>query len=115
MVTERWKIYWANLDPAQGSEQAGRRPVLVISADEVNVLHQVTILPFTSVKDAGRKIRCNEVAFSPMETGLGKDSILLAHQIRTVDKSRLESVAGKITDPTKKAAIIAALKVQLGL
>ena len=115
MVTERWKIYWANLDPAQGSEQAGRRPVLVISADEVNVLHQVTILLFTSVKDAGRKIRCNEVAFSSMETGLGKDSILLAHQIRTVDKSRLESVAGKITDPTKKAAIIAALKVQLGL
>ena len=33
----------------------------------------------------------------------------------TVDKSRLESVAGKITDPTKKAAIIAALKIQLGL
>ena len=115
MVTERWKIYWANLDPIQGSEQAGRRPVLVISADEVNVLHQVTILPFTRVKDAGRKIRRNEVAFSPMETGLGKDSILLAHQIRTVDKSRLESEAGKITDPTKKAAIIAALKVQLGL
>ena len=115
MVIERWTIYWANLDPVQGSEQAGKRPVLVVSADEANVLHQVTILPFTSVKGPGRKIRRNEVGLSHAETGLGKDSILLAHQIRTIDKSRLESEAGKITDPTKKAAVIAAIKVQLGL
>lgn len=115
MVIERWTIYWANLDPVQGSEQAGKRPVLVVSAEEANVLHQVTILPFTSVKDPGRKIRRNEVGLSHAETGLEKDSILLAHQIRTVDKNRLESEAGKISDPTKKAAVIAAIKVQLGL
>ena len=70
---------------------------------------------FTSVKDPGRKIRRNEVGLSHAETGLEKDSILLAHQIRTVDKNRLESEAGKISDPTKKAAVIAAIKVQLGL
>ena len=114
MVIERWTIY-SCLDPAKGSEQAGKRPVVVISADEVNVLHQVTVLPFTSIKDSRRKIRRNEVAFSKTETGLEQDSIVLAHQIRTVDKTRLEKVAGKIADPAKKAAVIEAIKVQLGL
>ena len=33
----RGDIRWANLDPVQGSEQAGRRPVLVMSRDLFNV------------------------------------------------------------------------------
>ena len=32
----RGEIYWADLDPTQGSEQAGRRPVLVLSEDVFN-------------------------------------------------------------------------------
>lgn len=32
----RGEIYWAKLDPTVGSEQAGRRPVLVVSNDIFN-------------------------------------------------------------------------------
>lgn len=32
----RGEIRWANLDPVQGSEQAGRRPVLILSRDLFN-------------------------------------------------------------------------------
>ena len=33
MSVQRGEIYFVNLNPVQGREQAGRRPVLVISAD----------------------------------------------------------------------------------
>jgi mRNA interferase MazF len=115
VVIERWTIYWANLDPTQGSEQAGNRPVLVVSADEVNVLHQVSVLPLTSLKDAQRKIRKNEALLLAAESGLSRDAIVLAHQVRTLDKSRLESIAGNITSAQTKERVLAAIRVQFGM
>ena len=32
----RGEIYWANLDPTLGSEQAGRKPVVIVSHDVFN-------------------------------------------------------------------------------
>jgi mRNA interferase MazF len=32
----QWHVFLASLDPSQGSEQAGKRPVLVISKEEIN-------------------------------------------------------------------------------
>ena len=96
MVDFQWGIYWASLDPVKGSEQSGRRPVLVISAEEANsVLPVVTIMAVTSVK-AGRRVYPTEVLLPVGETGLGKDSIAMAHQIRAIAKERLEEKAGEI-------------------
>ena len=114
-MVAQWKIYWAVLDPAQGSEQAGRRPVLVISADAVNVLNTVTVLPLTSLKSTHRKIRANEVLLAKQVTGLDRASIGLGHQIRTVDKARLESAAGEIKDEQTRQLLREAVKVQLAL
>jgi mRNA interferase MazF len=51
MVNVQWAVYWAQLDPIEGMEQAGLRPVLVISVDEVNSnIPIVTVLPLTSLK-----------------------------------------------------------------
>ena len=36
MNIQRSQIYFVNLDPTQGREQAGARPVLVVSIDEIN-------------------------------------------------------------------------------
>ena len=38
MAIERGEIYFVNLNPTQGCEQAGQRPVLVLSIDEINRL-----------------------------------------------------------------------------
>jgi mRNA interferase MazF len=115
MVIERWSIYWADLNPTKGSEQSGRRPVLVISADEVNVLNQVSVIPLTSLKNPQRRIRMNEALLLTAETKLDRDAIALIHQIRTLDKIRLESVAGIVASAATQERIIAALKIQLGL
>ncbi|NHM28251.1 type II toxin-antitoxin system PemK/MazF family toxin [Desulfofundulus sp. TPOSR] len=73
MVTYRWRIFWVSLDPVAGSEQGGKRPALVVSAEEVNQsLPVVTILPITSFKP-GRKVYATEVFLSKEISGLPKD------------------------------------------
>ena len=80
-----FNIYWANLNPSVGREQAGHRPVLIISNDIENLMDIVTVIPITSRKP-GRRIYPNEVLF-----GLnGKEAILLCHQVRTISKKRIE-------------------------
>ena len=38
MTVQRGEIYFVNLNPVQGREQAGQRPVLVLSIDAINRL-----------------------------------------------------------------------------
>jgi mRNA interferase MazF len=81
----QYDIYLADLNPTLGSEQAGKRPVLIISNNYENLLDVVTIIPITSLKD-GRKIYPNELL---LKHELEKPSILLCQQIRTISKHRL--------------------------
>ncbi len=77
-------IYWADLNPVVGREQAGHRPVLVVSNDVENLMDNVTIVPVTSRKQ-GRIVYPNEVLI----TLDSRESILLCHQVRTISKKRL--------------------------
>ena len=85
MKSMHFDIYWANLNPAMGREQAGHRPVVVISNDIENQMDIVTIVPITSRKK-GRKIYPNEVGMLLNN----KEAILLCHQVRTISKKRLD-------------------------
>jgi mRNA interferase MazF len=115
MVNYQWGIYWADLNPTKGSEQSGTRHVLVISAEEVNVsLPVVTILALTSVKP-GRMVYSIEVLLEANETGLSKDSIVMAHQIRSISKERLTGKCGQIESEEIKKKIRAAIKIYLDL
>lgn len=107
----QWNIFWADLDPSKGSEQAGKRPVLVISAEEANqVLPIVSVMAITSLKE-GRKVYPIEVSLRTEDTGLTKDSIVMAHQVRAISKDRLEGKCGEIKDEEVKEQIRKALKV----
>lgn len=112
----QWHIFMAGLDPTRGSEQAGRRPVLVVSRDSVNqLLPVVNIVPVTSRKSTERVIYPNEVLLPAGVAGLSVDSIALCYQIRTLDKSRLERDLGEITQSDLKQRIMQALRFQLEL
>src|SRR3972149_5638513 len=94
----KWHIFLANLDPVIGSEQGKTRPVLVISEEEINqILPVVNVLPITSRKP-DRKIYPNEYLISTKISGLPRESIVLCHQIRTLDKKRLSKEIGEIKD-----------------
>ena len=115
MKVKRWSIYRANLDPVIGSEQGKSRPVLVISDDEINnLLNIVNVIPITTRKKQ-RQVYPNEVLLPANSFGLSNESIVLCHQIRTIDKQRLSMMYGVIINAKKQVEIIEALCFQLGI
>ena len=112
----QWRIFLANLNPTKGSEQAGKRPVLVISQEQINqLLPVVNVIPLTSLKSSSRTIYPNEVLLPAGVAGLKKDSIALCYQIRTLDKNRLERDFGELADEELRLEILNALKFQLDM
>ncbi len=97
-MVKKWTLYWTSLDLTIGSEQAGIRPALIISNDNVNeILPVVTVIPVSSMKDTGR-IYPTEVYLPLEKSSLLKDSIVMVHQIRTISKERLGKLCGSIDD-----------------
>jgi len=95
-----FSIYWADLNPAIGREQAGYRPVLVVSNNIENQMEIVTVIPITSRKK-GRRIYPNEVLINLQN----KEAILLCHQIRTISKKRLNKKMIVLDDKLKSRVI----------
>jgi len=115
MVEYQWNIFWVYLESGKGSEQSGKRPVLVISAEEVNrYLPVVGIISLTSYKE-GRKIYPTEVLLGASETGLTKDSIAMAHQVRVISKERLENVCGNINSSALREKIRSVVRKYLDI
>ena len=112
----KWGIFFADLDPVIGSEQQGKRPVLVISDEDFNSLMPVvTVLPLTSLKE-GRRVYPNEVLLKAgKDNGLTQDSLVLAYQIRTISKSRLRDLICYINEYSIQEAINETLRVHLDL
>lgn len=109
-MVNKWEIYYCNLNPTQGSEQQGIRPVLVISNDVVNHLLPVsTVLTLSSIKP-GDKIYPTEIELPAKLTGLPKDSVAMVQQIRTVAHSRLDNKAGEIIDSSLQDLVKVALR-----
>jgi mRNA interferase MazF len=83
---KRGEVYWADLAPRSGSEQRGRRPVVVISHDAFNQTpgwRSIIVVPLsTSVAQAGRGP--SAVWLSQGAAGLSQDSVALCHQVTTI-------------------------------
>lgn len=111
LTVSRGEIYYADLSPVIGSEQGGVRPVVIIQNDIGNKHAPTTIIaPITS--QMHKKPLPTHIAFCGC--GLPKDSIILAEQIRTIDKRRLKEKVG-VLPPEKIEAVDMAVKVSLGL
>jgi mRNA interferase MazF len=112
-VCSRGEIYLADLSPVVGSEQGGRRPVLIIQNDVGNrYAPTVIIAPLTT--SLARKDYPTSVFVKQGQAGLDKDSVVLLNQIRTIDKTRLEHRFGELVDKTM-AEVDRAIRISLGL
>lgn len=98
------EIYYADLSGNQGSEQGGFRPVLIIQNDVGNKYSPTTIaLAITS-----KMYKVNlptHIVIKPEESGLSKESMVLAEQIRTVDKSRFGNKIGYLDDDVMQKVV----------
>ncbi|MBI1869812.1 MAG: type II toxin-antitoxin system PemK/MazF family toxin [Chlamydiae bacterium] len=87
-MISRGQIYFVNLNPIQGREQSGKRPVLVVSVDAINQQPLViTVVVGTDAKNIHRDYPTN-VRVSQKESGLPLDTVFLCFQIRSLDPSR---------------------------
>lgn len=85
---------------AWGSEQAGFRPVVVVSRDTLNEAQDVAVVvPLTTYRE-GRRIYPSQVMFSPPEGGLGGESVALCEQLRAISKRRLRRFRGALSGET---------------
>ena len=95
MNATRGELWWASLDPIVGSEQAGRRPVLILQNDAISSFTPTVIaIPLTTKL---RRSQLPSAVFVPSAgTGLPSDSVVLCHQTRVLDKSRLQGRIGTL-------------------
>lgn len=108
----RGEVYYADIDPVRGHEQAGRRPVLVVSATLFNEgpANLVVALPITT-RDRGIPL---QVAVEPPEGGVTKRSLIKCEDIRSIDSRRLGRRLGAISAATMDA-VEERLRALLGL
>ena len=106
-------MYYANLGHGMGSEQEGRRPVLIIQNDVGNKYSSTVIVAAISSKGEDKKMLPTHFAIDAGQ-GLKVRSMALLEQIRTIDKNRLEDRVGKLT-PEKIRELNRALAVSVGL
>lgn len=94
---KRGEVYDAALDPTRGSEQAGFRPVIVVSRDAINAASSVVIaVPCTTHRE-GRRIYPSQVLIEAPDGGLETRSVALGEQLRAVSKSRLGRRRGMLS------------------
>ena len=99
MKVRRGEVWYANLDPTQGSEQSGRRPVLVLQNDAINrAISTVIAVPLTTNLRCAALPSC--VLIAKGEGGLPGDSVGLCHQLRVLDEARLQEKIGKVSSAT---------------
>ena len=113
-MPSRGDVYLAQLDPTQGSEQAGTRPVVIMSRDAINQSSPVVIVVPTTDLTHKKRIYPSQVVLKAGEGGLDKDSVALGEQIRAINVTRLTTRLGHLSPP-KVVAIGAALKAALDL
>lgn len=97
-MLKQGEIYWADLDPIRGREQRGRRPVLVVSRNEINRLPlTVFVMIGTSAKHVKRRFR-GDIWVCAEESGLAKDSVFLGLQMRSLEPTRLTQRIGSLPE-----------------
>ena len=108
---KRGEIYDARLEPVEGSEQGGTRPVIVVSRDVINVYSPVVLaVPCTTYRPQ-KTIYPTQVLIQSPNGGLSKDSLAMADQVRVLSKTRLIQLRGtlnqEIIQQLNQALIIA--------
>lgn len=97
----RGEVWRADLDPVRGHEQAGTRPVLIISDDILNTSAAGLFigLPITSKS----KFTRSHVAVAPPEGGLTLPSFIKCEDVRSLSTDRLHGRLGRVSPETLEA------------
>ena len=113
MEITRGDIFIADLNPVQGSEQGGVRPVLIVQNDRGNRFSP-TVICAAMTSRVSKNDLPTHVWISARDSGLQSDSLVLCEQIRTIEKRRLRTKVGHI-ESVAMARVNGALLCALGM
>lgn len=113
---KRGEVWWAQLEPRSGSEQRGRRPVVVVSHDAFNRVEgwrSVIVVPLSTSASQARR-GPTAIPLAAGTAGLPRESVALCHQVTTLDRAKLTTSAGTLA-PAELAALDSGLRAALDL
>lgn len=110
-MVKRGDLYYADLSPVIGSEQGGVRPILIVQNDIGNK-HSPTIIAAAITSQINKAKLPTHIEIDTT-CGLLKDSVVLAEQIRTLDKQRLMDKIGTLEESIMQR-VNSALLISLG-
>lgn len=96
---KRGDIYQTQLLPRSGSEQRGKRPVIIISHDAFNKTpnwRSIIVIPISTSTSQARRSP-TAISLPAGNGGLRKDSVALCHQITTLDRTKLTKKWGSLS------------------
>jgi mRNA interferase MazF len=109
----RGEIWLADLNPTRGHEQAGRRPVLIVSTDAFNhgPAELLFVLPLTQTD---RRIPIH-IPVEPPEGGVTVSSFVLCDALRSIAKTRLAGRPWGVVSPQTMRKVEDTLRILLDL
>jgi mRNA interferase MazF len=114
-VIYRGDIYFVHLDPVIGQEQAGRRPVLVVSVDRINRKPLVvTVVPGTDGANLVQDFPTN-VRVDAAESGLPMQTVFLCFQLRALDHCWFPPHRAGRLSPVRMRDVESVIRYCLGL
>ena len=113
MPIKRGEVYVADLSGSIGSEQTGTRPVVIIQNDIGNQ-HSPTVIVACITTKAKKTGMPTHIIVRMSEGSLSRRSMIMAEQLRTIDRKRLRDRIGTVDDLTQKQ-IDRAISISLAL
>jgi mRNA interferase MazF len=113
-IVQRGELYWLDWNPARGSEQAGRRPALVIQENPASSNPNYPLTIVAAVSTQGRDIAAHVAIEPSVFNGLSAPSYVKCEQVQTVSKARLTQRIG-VLEAQAMTRVDAALKRVLAL
>ena len=93
---KRGEVHWADLVPRSGSEQTGRRPVIVVSHNAFNETpgwRSIIVVPISTSAPQARR-GPTVIGIPAGAGGLPRSSFAVCHQVTTLDRAKLTKRIG---------------------
>lgn len=115
MEIKRGEIYFADVTEcdSKGSEQSGRRPVLILQNDIGNKFSPTTIIAIITTKSK-RQLPTHVEIHKDKCNGLKYDSVVALEQIKTIDKDRIQFRIGELSSEDN-IKVMEAMKISLAM
>ena len=115
MEIKRGEIYFADITKyySKGSEQSGRRPVVILQNNIGNKFSPTTIIAIITTKSK-RELPTHVELYKDEVNKLKHDSVVALEQITTIDKDRLKFKIGELSE-NDNIRVMEAMKISLAM